>query len=91
MDTEVIEMRMPGFNAEASCYTPSEPYRLSASYNRHRARIERSHGYSVVPAQDVFLIEVGPPMEGPEDVCKELEKCCKEGYIDCCIALKGCR
>lgn len=91
VDMEVIDMRMPGFNAEASCYTPDKSYRLSASYSRHRAGTERSHRYSVVPAQDILLIETDAPAEGPEDVCKELEKCCKEGYIDCCEALKGCR
>lgn len=84
-------MRIPGFSAQELCCATGGSYMRPTAALRAEERASGAERYSIAPAQDFFLTEDDSPAEGPEDVCKELEKCCRDGYVDCCIALKGCR
>ena len=79
-------MRMPGFAAEAALQPASQTYRLTSAYGRRP--------YSLAPAQvDLFILEAFPSGEVVDDtgavisgdLCSEYKKCCKQGFMGCCL------
>lgn len=75
---------MPGFSAETSLTVASQHPRS------HALRFAASSMQAVTPA--LQMLEAYSSNDGGvEDACAGLYRCCKQGYVDCCIAYrKGC-
>jgi hypothetical protein len=72
---------MPGFGAEASCYESSGAH--------YRPPANARTAYSTVQPAEMVIVDaftLTNDVDGsPFDVCDDLLKCCRKGYVDCCI------